>query len=142
MLKILRVIVLTASPAALMAQGLDDALARRVDSVFAAYATPTSPGCALAITQRGKIVYAKGYGMASLELNVPITPRTVFDLGSVSKQFTAASILLLQLDGKLNLDDDVRKHLPELPALGHTVTIRHLIAHTSGWRDYTDLMML
>ena len=129
-------------PARLRAQSLDAARARRVDSVFAAYATTGTPGCALAVTDHGRIIYEHGYGMASLELRVPITPRTVFDLGSVSKQFTAASILLLQLDGKLSLDDDVRRWLPELPALGATVTLRHLITHTSGWRDYNDLMML
>ena len=124
------------------AQTLDPARALRIDSVFAAYATPTSPGCALAVTRRGTIVYERGYGMASLEQNVPITPRTVFDLGSVSKQFTAASVLLLQLDGKLSLDDDVRRYLPELPSLGATVTLRHLITHTSGWRDYNDLLAM
>jgi CubicO group peptidase (beta-lactamase class C family) len=126
----------------LTAQRVDSARARRVDSVFAAYASTSSPGCALAITQRGTIIYERGYGMASLEQQVPITPRTVFDLGSVSKQFTAASVLLLQLDGKLSLDDDVRRYLPELPALGSTVTLRHLITHTSGWRDYNDLLLL
>jgi CubicO group peptidase (beta-lactamase class C family) len=126
----------------LSAQSLDSVRARRVDSVFAAYASTKSPGCALAITQRGTIIYERGYGMASLEQQVPITPRTVFDLGSVSKQFTAASVLLLQLDGKLSLDDDVRKYLPELPALGSTVTLRQLITHTSGWRDYNDLLVL
>jgi CubicO group peptidase (beta-lactamase class C family) len=126
----------------LTAQSLDSARARRVDSVFAAYASTSSPGCALAITHRDTIVYERGYGMASLEQLVPITPRTVFDLGSVSKQFTAASVLLLQLDGKLSLDDDVRRYLPELPALGRTVTLRHLITHTSGWRDYNDLLVL
>jgi CubicO group peptidase (beta-lactamase class C family) len=126
----------------LAAQNLDSVRARRVDSVFAAYASTKSPGCALAVTQCGMIVYERGYGMASLEQQVPITPRTVFDLGSVSKQFTAASVLLLQLDGKLSLDDDVRRYLPELPALGGTVTLRQLITHTSGWRDYNDLLVL
>ncbi|HEX4683191.1 MAG TPA: serine hydrolase domain-containing protein, partial [Gemmatimonadaceae bacterium] len=83
---------------------------------------------------------AKGYGLASLELSVPISSRTVFDIGSSSKQFTAASIVLLAQDGKLSLDDDIRKFIPELPYLGTKVTLRHLLTHTSGWRDYVDLM--
>ena len=120
-------------------QSLDAVQIQRIDSVFSRY-NSASPGCALAIIRRDSIVYARGYGMASLELRVPITTRTVFDLGSVSKQFTAASIFLLQLDGKLNIDDDVRRYLPELPALGAKVTLRHLLTHTSGWRDYNDLL--
>ena len=112
----------------------------RVDAVFARFAGH-SPGCALNLIADGKSVYEKGYGYASLELDVPITPRTVFDIGSVSKQFTAMSILLLARDGKLSLDDDIRRYVPALPDLGH-VTIRQLMHHTSGWRDYTDLMAL
>jgi CubicO group peptidase (beta-lactamase class C family) len=112
----------------------------RVDAVFARFAGH-SPGCALNVIADGRSVYEKGYGYASLELDVPITPRTVFDIGSVSKQFTAMSILLLARDGKLSLDDDIRRYVPELPDLGH-VTIRQLMHHTSGWRDYTDLMAL
>ena len=125
----------------LAGQSLDAVQIQRIDSVFSRY-NSASPGCALVITRRDSIVYARGYGMASLELRVPITTRTVFDLGSVSKQFTAASIFLLQLDSKLNIDDDVRRYLPELPALGAKVTLRHLLTHTSGWRDYNDLLSL
>lgn len=134
---------LVLAPSALAAQAtLDAARARRVDAVFTRYATDHTPGCALAVKREGRIIYERGYGMASLELGVPITPRIVFDIGSVSKQFTAASVILLALDGKLALDDDVRRWLPELPDLGATVTLRHLLNHTSGWRDYTDLMSL
>jgi CubicO group peptidase (beta-lactamase class C family) len=122
-------------------QPLDSATAARVDAVFARH-TATTPGCALDVRRGGTSVHARGYGLASLELGVPISPRTVFDLGSTSKQFTAASVALLALDGRLSLDDDVRKHVPELPDLGATVTLRHLLTHTSGWRDYIDLMML
>jgi CubicO group peptidase (beta-lactamase class C family) len=129
-------------PHSARAQALDSAVIRRLDEVFADVATPTSPGCALAVTRAGAIAYAKGYGMAALEQHVPITPQTVFDLGSVSKQFTAASVLLLQLESKLSLDDDVRRYLPELPSLGATVTLRHLLTHTSGWRDYNDLLLM
>ncbi|HEV8583104.1 MAG TPA: serine hydrolase domain-containing protein [Thermoanaerobaculia bacterium] len=117
-------------------------LAARVDAVFADYAKPGSPGCALAVIKDGSIAYEKGYGLASVELGVPITPKTVFDIGSTSKQFTAASILLLAQDGKLSLDDDIHKYVPELPDYGVPVTIRHLLHHTSGMRDYINVMFL
>src|SRR5690242_21710472 len=86
-----------------------------VDAIFADLTKPGSPGCALGVYRDGKIIYAKGYGLANVEENVPISPQTVFDVGSVSKQFTAASILLLERQGKLRLDDDLRKYIPELP---------------------------
>ena len=95
---------------------LPDSIARRVDSVFAAFGKPTSPGCALGIYNAGEIAYTRGYGSANLEHGIAITPRTVFDLGSTSKQFTAMSVTLLEQDGKLSLDDDVRRWIPELPA--------------------------
>jgi CubicO group peptidase (beta-lactamase class C family) len=117
-------------------------LASRVDAIFADYAKPGSPGCALAVVQDGRIVHEKGYGLASVEHGVPITPKTVFDIGSTSKQITAASILLLVQDGKLSLDDDVHKLVPELPDYGAPVTIRHLLHHTSGLRDYINVMAL
>jgi CubicO group peptidase (beta-lactamase class C family) len=114
----------------------------KVDKVFAEWNHANSPGCALAIVKDGRIVYEHGYGMANLELAVPITPQTVFDIGSVSKQFTAMSIILLVQDGKLSLDDDIRKYLPEIPDYGSKITIRHLLHHTSGLRDYCDLFDL
>lgn len=121
----------------------DPAMASRLDAIFAEYAKPGSPGCALAIYERGRVLYAKGYGMASIEHGVAIDPRrTVFDIGSTSKQFTAASILLLAQDGKLSLDDSVRKYVPELPGYFDTVTIDHLLRHTGGVRDYIGLLML
>ncbi|HEX7252119.1 MAG TPA: serine hydrolase domain-containing protein [Thermoanaerobaculia bacterium] len=120
----------------------DAALTRRVDSLFASYDRRDSPGCALAVIHKSATVYTRGYGMASLELQVPISPRTVFDIGSTAKQFTAASILLLARDGKLSIDDDVRKFIPELPDYGATVTIRNLLQHTSGIPDYIDLLLL
>src|SRR6266478_7575048 len=90
----------------------------------------------------GTMVYSKGYGLANLEENVPITPQSVFDIGSTSKQFTAASILLLEKRGKLSVNDDVRKYAPELPDYGQKITILHLLNHTSGLRDYLGLMDL
>jgi CubicO group peptidase (beta-lactamase class C family) len=115
---------------------------QRVDAVFAAYDKTDSPGCALAIYRDGEIVYERGYGMASLEHGVAITPQTVFDIGSTSKQFTAFSILLLERQGKLSLDDDVRRFVPELPTYERPITIRHLMQHTSGLRDYLTLWSL
>ncbi|HWN41001.1 MAG TPA: serine hydrolase domain-containing protein, partial [Thermoanaerobaculia bacterium] len=112
-----------------------------VDKVFSDYGKD-GPGCALAVVRDGAIVHSKGYGLASVEHGAPITPQTVFDIGSTSKQITAASILLLAQDGKLSLDDDVRKHIPEMPDLGTPVTLRHLLHHTSGVRDYIELLQL
>jgi CubicO group peptidase (beta-lactamase class C family) len=122
--------------------GLPGDVTRRIDTVFARFERPGSPGCALGVYRDGRMVYAQGYGSAHLELDVPITPATVFDLGSTSKQFTAMSILLLAKDGKLSLDDDVRRFLPELPSYSRPITIRHLLHHTSGLRDYLTLMAL
>ena len=112
-----------------------------VDAVFKDYGR-TTPGCALGLYERGKVVYAKGYGMADLNLDVPITPQTVFDIGSTSKQFAAASVLLLANEGKIALTDDVRKYIPELRDYGTTITIDHMLRHTSGLRDYNGLLYM
>jgi CubicO group peptidase (beta-lactamase class C family) len=117
-------------------------LAARVDELFADYDRAGSPGCALAVIRDGAIVHARGYGMANLDLGVALSPRSVFDIGSTSKQFTAASILLLAQEGRLGLDDEVRRHVPELPVYSRPIRIRHLLHHTSGLRDYLDLMAL
>jgi CubicO group peptidase (beta-lactamase class C family) len=124
------------------ANGPDDKTTAAVDEVFADLTKPGSPGCALGVYRDGAIIYAKGYGLANLEENVPITPASVFDIGSTSKQFTAASILLLEKQGKLSVNDDVRKYIPELPGYGQKITILHLLNHTSGLRDYLTLMEL
>jgi CubicO group peptidase (beta-lactamase class C family) len=112
----------------------------RIDSVFQRFSVAGSPGCALGIVRDGALVYAKGYGLASVELAVPITPATVFDIGSVSKQFTAMSVVLLSQDGKLSLDDEIQRFIPEIPRYARPVTIRHLLHHTSGIRDYIDVL--
>ena len=101
-----------------------------------------TPGCSLGVYRAGEIVYAKGYGLADIERRVPITTSTVFDLGSTSKQITAAALMLLVQDGTLSLDDDVRRHVPELPSYGPAITVRHLLQHTSGLRDYITLLTL
>lgn len=126
----------------LHAQPLSDADLRRIDSVFVALDRTNSPGCALGIYRDGQLAYTRGYGMANLEHGIAISPRTVFDIGSTSKQFAAASILQLQADGKLKVDDDVRTYLPELPQYQRPITIRHMLNHTSGLRDYLTLMRL
>lgn len=124
------------------ANGPQDRTASAADEVFSDLAKPGSPGCALGVYREGKIIYEKGYGLANLEQNVPITPQSVFDIGSTSKQFTAASILLLEKQGKLTVNDDVRKYIPELPDYGQKITIQHLLNHTSGLRDYLTLFDL
>ncbi|HET8923963.1 MAG TPA: serine hydrolase domain-containing protein [Candidatus Acidoferrum sp.] len=113
-----------------------------MDEIFEDLTKAGSPGCALGVYQDGKIIYSKGYGLANVEQNVPITQRTVFDIGSTSKQFSAASILLLEKQGKLSLNDDIRKYIPELSDYGQRITILHLLNHTSGLRDYLTLMDL
>jgi len=119
-----------------------DGITARVDGIFQKWNRTDSPGCALSVMKDGDIIYEHGYGMADLDHDVTITPSTVFHVASMSKQFTAASILLLAQEGKLSLDDDVRKYIPELPDFGTPITIRHLIHHTSGLRDQWNLLEL
>src|SRR6266700_4009465 len=98
----------------------------KVDKVFARYATNSTPGCAIGTSIAGDVSLQAAYGMADLEHNVPITPQTIFEPGSVTKQFTAAAVLLLVLEGKVSLDDPVRKYFPELPDYGQPVLqVRH-----------------
>ena len=126
-------------PHAGMETGDDNAV---VDAVFASWDVPGSPGCALAVAQDGALVYSRGYGYANLDYDIPITPQTVFDVASITKQFNAASLTMLALEGKLSLDDNVRKWLPELPEYEWPITLRHMIYHTSGLRDYLNLFPL
>lgn len=138
-----RLLLLFALPAAIQAAvAAAPVPAQRVDAVFAEWDRRDSPGCAATVVDDGKQVYRKGFGMASLELDVPIAPETVFYIASTSKQFAAASIALLAEQGRLALDDDVRKYVPELPDYGHTITVSHLVHHTSGLRDYLGLSSL
>jgi CubicO group peptidase (beta-lactamase class C family) len=123
-------------------QDLAAADAAAVDVIFSDFAKPGSPGCSVAVARDAKLLYAKGYGMANLELDVPLTPSSVFDIGSTSKQFTAASILLLEKQGKLSVNDDIHKFLPELPDYGKKITILNMLNHTSGLRDYLVLFEL
>ncbi len=107
-----------------------------LDRIFAPWNSADSPGCAVGVSRRGSPVLERAYGMADLEHGATNTPATVFEAGSVSKQFTVAAIVLLAQQGKLSLDDDVRSHVPELPAYQAPLTLRHLIHHTSGLRDW------
>ncbi len=117
-------------------------LTDKVDTLFSTWDTIETPGCVLAVIQDGSISYQKSYGMADLEREVPLSTKSVFDIASVGKQFTAMLIALLAQEGSLSLDDDVRIHIPELPDYNHIITIRNLIHHTSGLLDYTTLMEL
>lgn len=119
---------------------LGNPLTDKVNQLFAQWDKPDMPGCALAVIRNGQIVYRRGYGTANLELSVPITTATVFNVGSIAKQFTAMSVLMLAQQGKLSLDDDVRKYVSEVPDLGTPITIRHLIHHTSGLRDHFEML--
>ncbi|HYP27799.1 MAG TPA: serine hydrolase domain-containing protein [Blastocatellia bacterium] len=114
----------------------------RVDVLFAQWNKPDSPGCALAVIKGGQVIYKRGYGSANLDYGIPISSQSVFNIASTSKQFTAASIALLAMQGKISLDEDIRKYLPEMPPYTTPVTVRQLIYHTSGIREYSHLMQL
>lgn len=125
------------------ATSAQDARTQQVDLLFDAYTRPGSPGCAIGIVSDGQIAYRQGYGLASLELGVPIDPAvTVFDTGSLAKPFTAMSVLLLERDRKLSLDDSIRAHVPGLPSAFEPVTLRQLLHHTGGAGDYTPALLL
>jgi CubicO group peptidase (beta-lactamase class C family) len=121
---------------------VSDSLAKKIDRVFSELDKTNSPGCALAVLKNGKILYTRGYGMSNLEYSIAITPASIFHVASISKQFTAAAIQRLALEGKLSLDDDVRKYVPEVPEVGYRITLANLIHHTSGLRDQWDLQAL
>jgi CubicO group peptidase (beta-lactamase class C family) len=117
-------------------------LTAEVDAIFEKWNRTDSPGMAVGILQNGEVVLAKGYGMASLELGVSITPTSVFHVASVSKQFCAISVAMLAKEGKLDLDADIRTYVPEMPDLGYKITPRQLIQHTNGLRDQYGLFSL
>jgi CubicO group peptidase (beta-lactamase class C family) len=123
-------------------QAAGESPSNKVDKLFAQWDKHDSAGCAIGVVKDGKLIYAHAYGMADLEHNVPITPRSAFDIASMSKQFTAMAILLLVQQGKISLDDDVRKYVPEVPDYGVTIVVRHLLYHTSGLRNHFLLNQL
>ena len=117
-------------------------LEAKVDQLFAEWNKPNSPGAALAVVKDGGIVYKQSYGMANLEYDIPITTTTIFDIASVSKQFAAFAIATLSYEEKLSLDDDIRMYLPDVPDFGVTITVRHLLHHTSGLRDWVQSLVI
>lgn len=132
-LAVLFILVLpTASPA----RQTPDPLEEQVDARFEYLNASDSPGVAVVVLREGQVLLGKGYGSANLEHQIPITPSTVFDIASVSKQFTGLAVSMLVEEGRLSLEDDVRAYIPELSDFGHTVTIDHLVHHTSGFRDW------
>jgi CubicO group peptidase (beta-lactamase class C family) len=120
----------------------DPQLTKKVDKLFATYNKPSTPGCALGIIRDGQFLYKHAYGSANLELGVSLTTQSIFDMGSISKQFVAASVVLAAEQGYLSLDDDVRKYIPDLPDYGQKITIRQMLHHTSGLRDLGGLLDL
>lgn len=135
--------LLAASPATPMLRAqspLPDSVRAGIDQVFARFDHTSTPGCALGISNNGRVVYERGYGMSELQHGLAITPASIFHVASVSKQFAAAAVGLLAEEGRLSLDDDVRRYVPEVPDHGHRITIRHLIHHTSGLRDQWSLL--
>ena len=116
-------------------------LTHEVDKLFSNWAKNDSPGCAIAVVKDHEIIYSQGYGLANLEYGIPNTPDTIFHIASVSKHFTCMAVLLLEAQGKLSIEDDYRKYLPEMPDFGTLVTIRHLMHHTSGIRDQWELLI-
>lgn len=114
----------------------------KVDSLLSAKIKGLKAGLAVGIIQSGKVIYAKGFGQANLENALPFSPTTVSDIGSLAKQITCFGILLLAQQQKLTLDDDIRKHLPTVPDFGQTITIRHLMNHTSGIREVYGMLAI
>ena len=119
-----------------------ETLEAKVNQLFAGWNRSDSAGAALAVTKDGEVIYKHGYGMANLEYDIPITSATVFDIASVSKQFAGFAIATLSHEGRLSLDDDIRMYLSDVPDFGNTITIRHLLHHTSGLRDWVQSLVI
>ena len=136
---VIPVVAALALPATVAAQSPASDLTPLVTRVFARWDSTTAPGCAVGVDRAGAPRFSRAFGAAELEFEIPNKPETIFEAGSISKQFTAAATVLLALDGKLNLADDVRKYVPELPKYERTITIRHLLNHTSGLRDWGEI---
>ncbi len=114
-------------------------LAGQIDAVMSAVYKPGEPGAAVIVRKGGRTVFRKGYGLADLELGVPVAPDMVFRLGSITKQFTAVAVLLLAQEGRIGLQDEITRFLPDYPTGGRKITVEHLLTHTSGIRSYTDM---
>ena len=112
---------------------------KKIDQLFSKYKNPNSPGCMVGVIDDGEFIYTKGFGMANVQEQIPFTSDTEFCIGSITKQFVATCIGLLVEDGKVKLDEDIRTYLPEFSNYDQGITVRHLLHHTSGIRDYTTL---
>jgi CubicO group peptidase (beta-lactamase class C family) len=123
-------------------QSLPPSTITKIDKIFAAWDKSNSPGCAVGIVRNDSLIFAKGYGMANLEYSIPNSPSTIYHMASISKQFTAFSIVLLARQGKLKLDDEISKYLSWFPNLNEKITIRNLLNHTSGIRDQWQLLAI
>lgn len=134
--------IAAASPVTALAQPAPTDRHRQVDAIFAPWSLPGAPGCAVGISRDGALDYARGYGMSNLEYDLPIAADSVFQSASISKQFTAFAIGLLAQEGRLSLDDDIRRYVPEIPDHGKTITLAHLIHHTGGLREQGQLLNL
>ena len=139
---ILFLVIMIACTIHLRAQPIADSILKKIDSIFKKWDNTNSPGCTVGIVRNDSLIFSKGYGMANLEYAIPNTPATIFHMASVSKQFTGYAIVLLAAQGKLRLDDDVRKWLSWFPDLKEKITIRHLLNHTSGIRDQWQLLAI
>lgn len=122
------------------AQSWQDTVSQ-IEKIFARY-KPSNPGAQLAISRNGKVIFSKAWGMADMEHNVPLTTESVTEAGSVSKQFTSAAILLLEQQGKLSLDDNVRNYIPEMPDYGYPITLRQMMQHKSGLKDWGAIVSI
>lgn len=142
LLAILTVLFFSSIGISTQAQDRQDELSQRIDSIFSPYARSDAPGCVVAVMKSGQIQYAQAYGMADVALGVPLTTQTTFSIASSTKPFTALAILLLEQDGKLTLEDDVRRYVPEMPDFGQPITVRMLLNHTSGLRELGNLFIL
>ena len=114
-------------------------LEQQVDAYLQSVYVADEPGVSFLIAKDGKPIYQKAFGMANMELNVPMTTDHVFEIGSITKQFTAVAILMLEEQGKLKVEDDITKYIPDYPTLGKKITIHHLLNHTSGIKSYTSM---
>ena len=119
-----------------------DPLGQKVDQLFKKWDKPNTPGVTVAVVRNGEVIHSNGYGMANLEYDIPNEPSTIFHIASVSKQFTNFAVLLLAEEGKVSMDDDIRKYIPEVPDFGKRITLRHLATHTSGMRDQWNLLAM
>ena len=121
------------------AQNGNEALATAIDTLMSSNFSPQEPGASVIVVKDGKVIFRKGYGLANVELGVAVEPDMIFRIGSITKQFTAVAILMLEEQGKLSVKDEITKYFPDYPTQGKKITVEHLLNHTSGIKSYTSL---